>query len=91
MKTVEFTNSVDPDEVAHDEPPHQDLQCLLSCLEKKVLMILNFCGRKLCRPLSGAVRIDTRLANNACHSVKMSVILNYFNSTANVNTLDIIT
>ena len=23
-----MTNSVDPDEVAHDEPPHQDLHCL---------------------------------------------------------------
>ena len=30
MKTAEFTNSVDPDEVAHDEPPHQDLDCLSS-------------------------------------------------------------
>ena len=29
-KIVEFENSVDPDEVAHYEPPHQDLHCL-SC------------------------------------------------------------
>ena len=29
MKTVEFANSIDPDEVAHqNEPPHQDLHCL---------------------------------------------------------------
>ena len=27
-KTAEFTNSIDPDEVAHYEPPHQDLHCL---------------------------------------------------------------
>ena len=33
MKTAEFTNSVDPDEVAHHEPPHQDLHCLSSSLQ----------------------------------------------------------
>ena len=27
-KTVEIANSVDPDEAAHDEPPHQGLHCL---------------------------------------------------------------
>ena len=31
-KIAEFANSVDLDEVAHNEPPHQDLHCLLSCL-----------------------------------------------------------
>ena len=35
-KTAKFMNSVDPDEVAHDEPPHQDLHCLSS-----ILWILN--------------------------------------------------
>ena len=30
MKVVEFGNSVDPDEVALNEPPHLDLHCLLS-------------------------------------------------------------
>ena len=30
MKIVEFANSVDPDEVAHNEPPHLDLHCLPS-------------------------------------------------------------
>ena len=30
MKTVKFANSTDLDEVAHDEPPHLDLHCLLS-------------------------------------------------------------
>ena len=30
MKIAEFTNSVDPDESAHYELPHQDLHCLLS-------------------------------------------------------------
>ena len=28
MRTVEFANSIDPDEVAHYEPPHLDLHCL---------------------------------------------------------------
>ena len=28
LKIVEFANSVDPDEVAHDEPPHLYLHCL---------------------------------------------------------------
>ena len=31
-KISEFADSVDLDEVAHDEPPHQDLCCLPSCL-----------------------------------------------------------
>ena len=32
MKIVDFANSVDPDEVAHYEPPHLDLHCLPSSL-----------------------------------------------------------
>ena len=32
-KIVEFVNRVDPDEVAHNEPPHLDLHCLPSSLE----------------------------------------------------------
>ena len=32
MKIVEFANSIAPDEVAHNEPPHQDLHCLPSSL-----------------------------------------------------------
>ena len=32
MKIAEFANSVDLDEVAHNEPPHQDLHCLPSSL-----------------------------------------------------------
>ena len=31
-KLAEFANSVDLDEVAHDEPPHLDLHCLPSSL-----------------------------------------------------------
>ena len=31
-KTIEFANSVDLDEVAHNEPPHLDLHCLSSSL-----------------------------------------------------------
>ena len=29
---AEFSNTVDPDETAHDETSHLDLQCLLSSL-----------------------------------------------------------
>ena len=29
---AEFSNTVDPDEMAHKEPSHLDLQCLISCL-----------------------------------------------------------
>ena len=32
MKIAEFANSVDPDEVALNEPPHLDLHCLPSSL-----------------------------------------------------------
>ena len=32
-KIVEFANIVDPVEVAHNEPPHQDLHCLLSSFD----------------------------------------------------------
>ena len=31
-KIAEFANSVDLDEVAHNEPPHQDIHCLPSSL-----------------------------------------------------------
>ena len=31
-KIVDFSNNVDPDEVAHNEPPHLDLHCLSSSL-----------------------------------------------------------
>ena len=30
FQTAEFANSIDLDEVAHDEPPHLDLYCLPS-------------------------------------------------------------
>ena len=33
MKIVDFANNVDPDEAAHYELPHLDLQFLLSSLE----------------------------------------------------------
>ena len=32
IKIAEFANSIYLDEVAHDEPPHQDLHCLPSSL-----------------------------------------------------------
>ena len=28
-KIVDFANSVDPDQVAHNEPPHLDLHCFV--------------------------------------------------------------
>ena len=31
-KITEFSNSVDLNEVAHNEPPHLDIHCLLSSL-----------------------------------------------------------
>ena len=31
-KIAKFANSGDPDEVAHNEPPHLDLHCLSSSL-----------------------------------------------------------
>ena len=31
-KIAEFANSLDLDEMAHNEPPHQDLHCLPSSL-----------------------------------------------------------
>ena len=32
MKIDKFANNVDPDKVAHNEPPHLDLHCLPSSL-----------------------------------------------------------
>ena len=32
LKIIEFANSIDPDEVAHYEPPHLYLHCLPSSL-----------------------------------------------------------
>ena len=48
---------IDPDEVAHNEPPHLDLQCLssslwiLSMIYLRRSMFLKFCRRKFCRLL----------------------------------------
>ena len=36
MIKADFANSIDPDEVAHNEPPHLDLHCL-----QLSLLILN--------------------------------------------------
>ena len=32
MKIAEFANSIDLNEVAHNEPPHLDIHCLSSSL-----------------------------------------------------------
>ena len=48
MKTGECTNSADPDEAAHNESPHQDLNCLPFFLDSHYdifwakLFFLNF-------------------------------------------------
>ena len=34
MNKVEFVNSIDQDEVAHNDPPHLDLHCLSSEFSK---------------------------------------------------------
>ena len=43
MKIDEFANSVDLDEVAHNEPPHLYLHCLHSslCILSKIQLRLN--------------------------------------------------
>ena len=43
-KIAEFANSVDLDEVAHNEPPHLDLHCLTS--SPWILNMIQF-GRKI--------------------------------------------
>ena len=52
MKIAEFANSVDLDEVAHIEPPHQDLYCLCSQYDKTwTEHFLKICRRKFSRLL----------------------------------------
>ena len=41
MKIAEFANRVDLDEVAHNEPPHPDLHCLLSSLRILNIILLG--------------------------------------------------
>ena len=41
MKIAEFANIIDPDEVTHNEPPHQDLHCLPVVLEFPVWYSLD--------------------------------------------------
>ena len=41
MKMVEFANSADPDELAHDEQPHLDLYCLLLAFELSIAWAKN--------------------------------------------------
>ena len=43
MKGVEFANSVDPDEVAHHEPPHLNPRCLRSSF--LILDVKYFLGK----------------------------------------------
>ena len=55
MKIYAFANTVDPDEVAHNEPPHLDLHCLpvffkfsvLYCLDEYIF--LKFCRYQFCQ------------------------------------------
>ena len=41
MKTAEFVNNIDPDEAAHDEPPHLGLHCLRLIFELPISCSLN--------------------------------------------------
>ena len=42
LKIVEFANSVDPNEVAHNEPPHRDLQfCFALCSSVRILNMIE--------------------------------------------------
>ena len=45
MKRVESANSVDPDEAAHNEPPHLDLCCLSCCPRIFNMIWLGIPGR----------------------------------------------
>ena len=50
--TAEFANSVDLDEVAHNEPPHLELHCLPSCLRILNMIQLGLdIFLKICRRL----------------------------------------
>ena len=61
LKIVEFANRVDPDEVAHDEPPHLDLHCLPSLfkfsLAKHFLKVCRCADVKFCCLLFGTLRV----------------------------------
>ena len=51
-RIVEFANSVDPDEVAHDVPPHLDNQCLPAKGQKvwnfaDIILLSSFLALKL--------------------------------------------
>ena len=43
MKIVEFANSLDPDEMAHNEPLHLNLHCLPSSLINIIQLEQNIC------------------------------------------------
>ena len=48
LKTIQtkrkgFANSVDPDEMAHNEPSHLDLHCLLCLITRHLIWIFNIC------------------------------------------------
>ena len=51
MQIAEFTNSIDLDEVAHNEPPHLDLHCLPASLRihNMIKLGLKFFLKKICR------------------------------------------
>ena len=58
MIIVKFGNSLDPDEVAYDEPPHLDLHCFINLLTPNSQYDIAYterfyliCRRKFCRLL----------------------------------------
>ena len=48
MEIVEFANSIDPFEVAHNEPPHLDLHCLYFTLS---VLSMIYSGTSVARTL----------------------------------------
>ena len=65
MKIANFANSIDPDEAAHNEPPHLDLHCLSSNLGIfnteyiELCTFLKVCKHRFCRLLFGTKRVKT--------------------------------
>ena len=73
MKIVEFANRIDPDQAAHNEPPHQDLCCLPS---RFCIFNLIYLGQNIFMPpTSEKLRGHIGLGLSARPSVRPSIIL----------------
>ena len=70
IHVADFANSVDPDEVAHNEPPQLDLNCSPSSLEFErrnsldhfSLFYLNFASVKIIICLFWCLKVETHLS-----------------------------